>query len=172
MSYTGLLFLVWAILLVFLFFSKARNKRILILAVGLLLFAPLFLPRQLWGKWDSIKILKGKEISKILLLPSEPEWEVNLTDSIELITDSNKIKQIMDFLRKTEVYFPNHPRRIWETKLIFITTANDSIPFKIQNTDNNGTVIYSSDNQWRKDEIAKYLERLVNFRKPLRAKKN
>ncbi len=160
-----------AILFVLFIFSKARNKRILILAAGLILFAPLILPRQLWGKWDSIKMLRGKEISKILLRPSEPDWEVNLTDSPVLINDSNKINKIIDYLRKTEVYFPNHPRRIWETELIFITTANDSISFNIQKTDNNGTVIYSPDDQWRKDEIAEYLERIVNFSKPLRAKK-
>jgi hypothetical protein len=172
MSYNKLIFLIWAILLFFFILTKARNKRILILAAGLLLLIPLFLPRQLWGKWDSIKMLKGKKIRKILLLPSEPDWEVNLTDSPELIKVSNKINKIMDYLRKTEVYFPNHPRRIWETELIFITTGNDSIYLKIQKTDNNGTVIYTSDNQWRKDEIAEYLERIVEFSKPLRAKKS
>src|ERR1700757_39652 len=119
MSYTKVIFLIWAILFVLFILSKARNMRVLILATGLLLFAPLFLPRQLWGKWDSIKMLRGKEISKILLLPSAPDWEVNLTDSPVLINDSSKINKIMDYLRKTDVYFPNHPRRIWETKLIF-----------------------------------------------------
>lgn len=99
------------------------------------------------------------------------DWEVNLTDSPELINDTNKINKIMGYLRKTEAYFPSHPRRIWETELIFITTGNDSISFNIQKTDNNGTVIYSPDNEWRKDEIAEYLEGIVNFSKPLRAKK-
>ena len=116
-------------------------------------------------------MLRGKEISKILLRPSEPGWEVNLTDSPVLINDSNKINKIMGYLRKTEAYFPSHPSRIWETKLIFITTGNDSISFQIEKTVNNGTVIYSPDNQWRKGEIAEYLERIVNFSKPLRAKK-
>lgn len=171
MNYNKFIFLTWAILFVLFILSKARNARILFLATGLLLFAPLFLPRQLWGKWDSIKMLRGKQISKILLRPSEPDWEVNLTDTLKAINDSNKINQLMDYLRKTDAYFPNHPRRIWETELIFITTGNDSISFNIEKTDNNGTVIYSPDNQWRNDEIAEYLERIANFSKPLRAKK-
>jgi hypothetical protein len=171
--YTISVFLILLIILLLTFFVlKKRNSRRLILASAWILFIPLFIPRQWWGEWDSIEMLKGKKINKILLSPSTPDWEVNLTDSLLVIDDTGKIDKILDYLRKTEVYFPGHPMRIWETNLIFITSANDSILYQIRKTQNNGAVIYSPDSRWRKDEIGQYLERIVNFSKPLRAKKS
>jgi|SRR5579859_3047050 len=165
-------FAVAIIVLVAIFIVKVRHKRVLLLLSSWLLFVPFFLPRQWWGQQDAIQLLKGKKISKICLLPSTPDWEVNLTDSPTIINDTNTINQLLDYLRKTEVYFPGHPMRIWETKLIFVTTGNDSISCKIQRTTNNGTDIYAPNDQWRKDEIGPYLERIVNYHHPLRAKRN
>jgi len=172
MNYNIWLFLVWAVFFAVFIFAGRRYKRVLFIGIVLILFGPLFLPRQIWGKWDSISMLKGKLISKVLLKPSDSNWDVNLTDSIEVIVDSSKINQLMAYLRKTELYFPSHPMRIWETQLIFVTNENDSIPFQIQKTENNGTVISSPNNQWRKDEIAEYLEQIVNFSRPLKGKKS
>ncbi|HEY6901163.1 MAG TPA: hypothetical protein VI233_10990, partial [Puia sp.] len=172
MNYSNWLFLIWVVFFMAFIFVSRRKKRFLFIGIVLILFVPLFLPRQVWGKWDSISMLNGKQISKVLLKPSEPGWDVNLTDSLEVIVDSNQINQLMGYLRKTELYFPNHPRRIWETKLIFVTKEKDSISFQIQKTENNGTVIYSPNNQWRKDEIAEYLERIVNFSRPVKGKKS
>jgi hypothetical protein len=159
------------IILAAIFVVKVKYKRVLLLLSSWLLFVPFFLPRQWWGQQDATQMLKGNKISKICLLPSTPEWEVNLTDSPNVISDTNTINQLLDYLRKTEVYFPGHPMRIWETKLIFITTANDSISFNIQRTKNNGTDIYTPGDQWRKDEMGPYLERIVNYHHPLRAKR-
>ena len=55
--------------------------------------------------------------------------------------------------------------------MILITSANDSIFLKVHKAENNGTVIYSSGNEWRKDEVGLYLEGIVNFTKSLRAKR-
>jgi hypothetical protein len=159
------------ILTIGVFVIKVRNKRRLLLFGAWVLFIPLFLPRQWWGPQDATQMLKGKKISKIYLLPSTPDWEVNLTDSPVVISDTSIINQLLEYFRKTEVYFPGHPMRIWETKLIFITNGNDSISFDIQRTKNNGTDIYATNDEWRKDEIGPYLEKIVNYHHPQRAKR-
>jgi hypothetical protein len=159
------------ILIIAVFVIKVRNKRRLLLFSAWILFVPYFLPRQWWGQYDAIKMLKEKTVSKIVLTPSLPDWKVNLTESLTVISDTGQINKILDYLHKVDVYFPGHPRRIWETNLIFITTANDSISFNIQRTENNGTAIYGPGDHWRKDEMGPYLEGMVKYTEPLRAKR-
>jgi len=171
MGYSKIFILIWVMLFITFIFINKKFKWVIFLSITLVLFLPLILPSKIWGKWDSTSALRGKEVSKILLRPSTPDWEVNLTDSPEVVSDRNKINQIVEYLKETELYFPGHPRRIWETELIFITQENDTIPFQIEKTENNGTVISSPDDRWRNDEIAGYLEDLANYHKPLRAKK-
>jgi hypothetical protein len=167
--YQTFLFVTLAIVLIIaLFVIKVRNKRRILLWSSWILFVPLFLPRQWWGQWNAIKILEGKKISKLVFVPSTPGWEVNLTDSLTVISDTSEINELLGYLQKTEVYFPGHPIRIWETNLIVVTTANDSIHFNIQRTENNGTVIYTPNDKWRKDEVGPLIERMVNYRHPWR----
>ena len=54
--------------------------------------------------------------------------------------------------------------------MILITEQNDSLSFRIEKTENNGTIIHSPDNEFRKDELAEYLEKITNFTTPLGAK--
>ena len=126
----------------------------------------LFLPRQFLGKWNSIYKLGNKEIIEVLLIPSKPNWEVNLVNKKFSIRDKKEIDTLLGFLQKTTVYFPSHPLRIWETKLIIISRNKDSLEIEIHQNKNNGTVIYTPTNEWRKDEIGNYLERLTNYIKP------
>lgn len=171
--YPTLAFWLMALVLVIGLSGIKRNYKRRLFLMGIcawVICIPLFFPRKWWGVWDATKDLKGKPISRILLLPSTPDWDVNLTDTVTLISDTGEIHEILGLLRKTDVYIPGHPLRIWETKLIFVTSGNDSIPFKIQRTENNGTDIYAPNDEWRKDELGPYLEKIVKYRGPVRAK--
>jgi len=169
MSFDKWFFLLGILFLIVFFLIRRKEKKIskvLFAFAIIILFAPLYLPRQILGKWDSVKTLKGKVVRSILLQPSQPEWQVNLTDSSINVFNKYEIYHIIDLLQKTEIYYPNHPTRIWETKMIFITTDGDSLTLKIEKTENNGTVIYSRDKKFRKDELAKFLEKITNFTSP------
>ena len=147
-------------------------SKVLFVLTILTFIVPFYLPRQFFGKWNSIKALKGKEVLNILLQPAQPDWPINLTDSLITISDKSKIADISNLLINTQAYFPNHPETIWETKMILITKDHDSLLLRISRTENNGTVIYSPDNRLRKDELGSYLEKIINFKKPSRMKAN
>jgi hypothetical protein len=160
--YIGMFFIV----LFFVVKKKHKASKFLLALALLIIFCPMFLPRQFFGKWDSVKMLKNKNISKIILKPSLPEWEVNLTDSIIIVSDKNKINYILNLLKNTDVYFPGHSPTIWETKAILVIENNDSIFLKIQKSANQGTAIYESLNVFRNDELSEYLEKITNFTAP------
>ena len=174
MSIDKWIFVIGILCLTIFFFIRKKKKKIskVLLVVGLLiLFAPLYLPRKIFGKWDSIKNLKGKIVNRILLQPSLPDWDVNLTEASLNIDSRNQIDNITALLKETEIYYPNHPKRIWESKIILITNENDSLILRVEKTENNGTIIYSNENRFRKDKLAEYLESITNFTKPLKVKK-
>jgi hypothetical protein len=141
------------------------NTTIVILIV--LTFVINFLPRQLLGKWNAISNLESGNISEIHIKPSKPNWEVNLTGKDFIISDKKQIETIINLLRSTEIYFPAHPSRIWETKLVFTSQQKEIFEIEIHQTENNGTVIYTPTNEWRKDSIGEYLAKLVSYIKPV-----
>ena len=167
--HTVLWFLFGALLITSSIVRKWKNKKLNITlgVLMVLIFIGQFLPRQLWGKWNSISKLEGKNISKIVLRPSEPDWKVNLTGTDFPISNQKQIDTIIDLLQNVEVYFPGHPSRIWETKMIFVSLQNDSLEINIHQTENNGTVIYTPSNEWRKDAIGPYLEKIISYSKPV-----
>jgi energy-coupling factor transporter transmembrane protein EcfT len=173
MSLDKYFFIAGALFLIIYFLIKNKKSRLnLILPVlGILfLFAPLFLPSSFFGKWDLIKELKNKEIRSLILQPSQPAWEVNLVDSVVKIENKKDIEYLLSLLHKTEIYSPNHPIRIWEVKLIFVTGDNDSIPLKIEKVEKSETVIYSKQGSFKKKGLAEYLETIVHFYKPVKGK--
>lgn len=171
MSYHIVLWLLFGVLLItFSIVRKKRNKRLNLILWALMLLilvGQTFLPRQLFRKWNSISNLDDKSITEILLQPSEPNWEVNLAGKDLIISNKKQIDTIINLLQNAEVYSPGHPSRIWETKMIFISSQKDSFEIKIHQTENNGTVIYTPTNEWRKDAIGDYLAKLVSYRKPV-----
>ena len=171
MSYQIVLWLLFGLLLItFSIVRKKGNKRLnvtLWALMLLILFGQIILPRQLFGKWNSISKIDNKNITEILLQPSEPNWEVNLASKNFIITNKNQIDTIINLLQNVEAYFPGHPSRIWETKMIFVSLQKDSFGIKIHQTENNGTVIYTPSNEWRKDKMGPYLEKIISYRKPV-----
>ena len=167
---TGLWNLFGILLITFSIVRKKRNKKLNTTLWILMIFifvGQTFLPRQLFGNWNSISKLDGKKITEILLQPSEPNWEVNLVGKDFLIFNKKQIDTITGMLQKAEVYFPGHPSRIWETKMVVITSDEDSFKIEIHQTENNGTDIYAPTNEWRKDPIGNYLEKITSYRKPV-----
>lgn len=170
MSYQTLLWLLFVILFITLsIVRKWRNKKlnISIIALLVLIFIGQFLPRQLLGKWNAISNVEAKNITEIHLQPSEPNWQVNLTSKDFIISDKKQIETIINLLQSTEIYFPTHPSRIWETKMIFISAEKENFQIEINQTENNGTVIYTPTNKWRKDAIGDYLVKMVSYIKPV-----
>lgn len=162
MFFSGLFFLILSF-----FIKKYKKTSIILRGVAILLIiVPLVLPKQFFGKWDAIKKLKNKDVISIILQPSQPEWDVNLSDSIINISDKGQIDYIISLLKKTDIYIPNHPDRIWETKITLVTEGKDSLALRIDKTQNNGTVIYEAENRFRKDELAEYLEKITNYTVP------
>jgi hypothetical protein len=143
-----------------------KLKTIIICLAILVFITPILLPRQLFGKWNAISKLDEKNITGILLKPSEPNWNVNLVSHSFLISDKDEIHTLVRLLQKSEVYFPSHPARIWETKMIFIDAKRDSFEVRIEQTENNGTAIYTTTNHWRKDPLGHYLESITSYKKP------
>jgi hypothetical protein len=168
MNFNSWTFYLGIFLMILFFFSKKGSKasKFLIAGAIFIIFSPLYLPRQIFGRWDSVKELKNKKVKKIIIEPSKPEWEVNLTDSILAISNISQIDSIVGLLKNTNIYSPGHSGTIWETKMILIDDDNDSIFLRLAKTENQGTAIYTSDNNFRKDEIADYLERIANFTTP------
>ena len=173
MKYTTIIWIIFAILIIIFFITKKNtNKKlntIVIILFVFLLLAQTILPRQFFFKWNSISKLNGKEITKVILQPSAPAWEVNLTSLNKSIYDKNQIDSLVYLLQRAEVYFPSHPSRIWETKIIFITSLNDSLEIEINKTSNDWTIIHTPTNEWRKDEIGYFLEKITQYKKPLLA---
>jgi len=110
MNYQTVLWVLFGVLLItFSIVRKKRNKKLNVTLFALMIFimlGPTFMPRQLFGKWNSISKLEGKKITAILLQPSEPNWEVNLVGKDFLISNKKQIDAIAAMLQKAEVYFP------------------------------------------------------------------
>ena len=170
MNYQTVLWILFGVLLITLqIVRKRNNKRLNTILWSLLVLIFLgqeLLPRQFFGKWNSISRLNGKKVTKILLYPSQPNWEVNLTGKEFVISDVNQIGILTNLLENVEVYSPGHPSRIWETKMTVIC-LKDSFVIEIHQTENNGTVVYTPTNDWRKDEIGTYLEKITTYIKPV-----
>jgi hypothetical protein len=101
------------------------------------------------------------------LRPSEPNWKVNFVGKDFFLFERKQIDTIVHLLQKVEIYSQSHPIRIWETKMIIYSSNQDSFEIEINQTENNGTVIYTPTNEWRKDEIGNYLKRLTYYKKPV-----
>ncbi|THU40243.1 hypothetical protein FAM09_10265 [Niastella caeni] len=171
MNYYPLIWLLFAAILIITFFKidKKRNKKNSFTFVAFLIMVAslAFLPRQIFGRWNSISELDGKVISEIRLQPSEPDWKVNLVGRDFIITDKKQIDTITQLLRKVEVYSPSHPPRIWETNMVFITTSKDTFKIEVfKSNEYNGTVINAL-SRWRKDEIGSFLEKVTKYRQPV-----
>lgn len=161
-----------AFLILFFFTKKRKNKFYLILPLLAIvfLFGSYFLPISFLGKWNAIKELNNKEIKFLILQPSQPHWEVNLVDSEVTVINKSQIEYLSKLLQNVEVYFPNHPVRIWETRLIFVTADNDSLPLKIEKIEKNEAVIYTQHGKFKRNDLAEFLEEVVKFNKPAKSK--
>ena len=144
-----------------------KLNRILISAVLIICFGQIFFPRQIFGRWNSISKLDGKEVNKIILSPSSPDWQVNLVGKDFIISEKQQLDTLIYMLQKVEFYSPSHPTRTWETNLTMYCSDHDSLIIKIHQTDNTGTVIYTPTSDWRKDDIGSYLEKLTLYKTPV-----
>jgi len=165
--------MVFVILLIISFVTRKRGKKGLsacIFSLAIIIwFGPFLLKRQIFGTWNAISFLGDAPVTRIVLRPSVPNWEVNLTGHDFSIVDKPQIDSLIHLLQKVEVYFPGHPMRIWETRMIITTAQKDSLEIKIRSTKNNGTDIYTGRNEWRKDSLGSYLEEITSYDHPVYA---
>jgi hypothetical protein len=147
---------------------KKNLFKVLFAASLLYVIGPGLIPRQIFGNWNALKKLNDKRVEVIILRPSSPGWQVNLTKDVIRIVDSNKIDSIVKLLHQTQPYESSHPMRIWETDMIFFT-KDDSLILNVQKNDNNkGTIIDRPDasNELRQDKLGTYLEMITNYKNP------
>ena len=146
---------------------KRKIRGAFLIAAPILFLGPWYVPRQLFGKWNSISVLNGKPIAEIQLTPSNPNWKVNLVGSAFVIRNKIQIDSISKLLMRSQVYFPNHPSTIWESKMKLITSTRDTLEIEINQTTNNGSTIETPTNEWRNDDIGSYLEKITNYKLPV-----
>lgn len=172
MSFQGWLFSIGAFfMLVFFIVGSKKHGYIWVVLSLIFVGVPTFLPRQIFGSWNAIKFLKGKQVVSILFEPSQPDYDVNLSDSLVNISDTIQIKHILNLLTDTQIGYPSKPFTVWETRMIFVTKDNDSLAIKIKKTEDDGTIITSPPRkEFRKDELAEYLEKITHFTKPVKSK--
>ncbi|MEO6229354.1 MAG: hypothetical protein ABJB11_21405 [Ferruginibacter sp.] len=169
MNINSIFFYVGGILILALFFIKKERKKTygrvfgaaIFFIIGYLWIFP-FLPREIFGEWNSIKKLKNKQIVQIILQPSLPGWKVNLTDTIINIYDKGRIEAISNLLGKSQIYFTNRYSEVWETTIILVSNSNDSLSLKIEKTTNETEI----NNEFRNDSLGKYLEKITGFLSP------
>jgi hypothetical protein len=162
-----------ALLLVAQSVIRKRNKqvsRVLFFFAIAVFIGSIFMPRWLLGKWNIVKMLEEKKVNIIVLVPSEPRYDANLTDRPISVLKKDQQGQIINLLKKTELFFPSHPMRSWETKMVFYTIDNDSLVLEVNKTINNGTLIYTKGDVYRKDDLGEYLEKITNFKEPQKVK--
>lgn len=167
------LWLIAIVLLVAVRLTKKKHNKIsrgLYFLVIAFILGPIFLPGWIFGKWNVVKSLGEKPVSYIMFTPSEPGWEVNLTDTPVKVVNKEQVDHILSSLQHIEHYSPSHPMRIWETKMVLFTNSHDSLVLEVNRTENNGTLIYTPGNSFRKDELGQYLEQITNFKRPQKAK--
>jgi hypothetical protein len=144
--------------------KKLSKKIYILLIVVVLLF--MYLPRKIFGKWNAVSMLDGKQIERIILRPSSPGWEVNLTDSVLIITDRSQIDSIHTLLKGSYVYSAMHPSLVWETDMVFVLANKDSVVINIEKSSNDGTIINNGTNNWQKNEVGDYLEKITSYSHP------
>jgi hypothetical protein len=162
-----------ALIITILIFAKLQKLKknlfkILVAASLLYVLAPLLIPRQIFGNWDALKKLNGRQVKLIILRPSSPGWKVNLTKDAFRIVDSRKIDSIVNLLHQTQPDESSHPMRIWETDMVFFT-IDDSLILNVQKNDyNKGTTIDGGDphNELRQDKLGSYLEIITDYKTP------
>ncbi len=114
MNYQISLWVLFGVLLItYSFVRKKQNKKLnagLWILMILILIGQVYLPRQLFGKWNSISNLNDKKIIEIILRPSAPNWKVNLVGKDFLILDKNHIDTLIQLLQKTEAFSQHTPR--------------------------------------------------------------
>lgn len=123
------------------------------------------LPGSVFGNWNVISGLEGDRILEIRLIPSEPEWQVNLSAEPVIIDDQQVIDSLCDMLRHCSAYFPDRDDRIWEAGMV-LRTDRDTLHLQIHQTADAGTVIFKGNNNWRHAELGKFLEVHTGFTSP------
>ena len=149
-------------------FYRKKNRRIssffFILFFVLIIFR--FLPGIFNIHYNAISKFKYKKIKCIKLIPSEPNWKVNLTDSPVIVMEQNNIDTIANLLRNVSSYYPSHPTRIWETQMILFWDSSDSIITLINQTDDEGTSININGSVYENSKLGAFLEVLTNYKTP------
>jgi hypothetical protein len=146
--------------------SQKKFEIVLYASVSILLLLAI-LPRQIFGKWNSISNLNKRHVKEVLLIPSNPESNLDLIKKVEIISSRNEIDSIISLLRRTEVYYLNRYPMVWKTKMIIVTAENDSLELEILKKENDETVVNSNNEKSRKDELGEYLEKILKVKERL-----
>jgi hypothetical protein len=154
-------------LLVLITKPKGKTKTTLIIVFLFFLFGPAFLPSIIFGKWNSIRELHNKTITKVIIKPYWTLSNINLSDTTLELHNPEQLAHIQHLLKNTTIYEAGHSPDIWQTALILITKESDSLPMHIFKTTNQGTKIFKdrSTDSYNQNELGNYLEKIVKYSK-------
>jgi hypothetical protein len=114
MSIDKWIFYLGMLVFLFMFIANPKGKAKVVLSVAFILFVfgPLLLPPIIFGKWNSIKELQNKTITKIIIKPYSNSSHINLTDTILELNNVEQIVHTRYLLENTTIYLAGHSRDI------------------------------------------------------------
>ncbi|MEO6831911.1 MAG: hypothetical protein ABI378_06215 [Chitinophagaceae bacterium] len=161
--------------IIYIIYKKVRSEAIKDIikysSIILLIMFTVF-PLQMFGRWRAIKFAKNSPPIGIILIPSLPNYDVNLVDSIRVINNTNQVDSIRNYLYDCELAILSHPERIWKVKMLLVHKNIDTIKIEVHRTENNGVIIYSQRGQFRNDDLGIYLEKITKYSKAVFGKIN
>lgn len=113
-------------------------------------------------------------LNSILIVPSNPDWNINLTlDTIKII-DKNIIRLITNELNKANEKFPGRGLgSTWEVDLILNFKDHSKIKLKVVDTHKGICMFYTNtmgNPKYKCDGLKSIFETLSNYKEPLRKK--
>ncbi len=152
-------------------FSKRKKHQIWFFLAFFFSVGIYFVPSGVWGKWNLLKPLKDKRVTKVIISPIVSDYDVNIVDTLFEISNNLLVDTLTNMFKNVLIYSPAHPSRIWETNITFITTEKDSLKFNVWKIRGDKTIIYKQNRDvYLNNELAGYLEHLVNFKIPIMVK--
>ena len=149
------------------YIKKSRPIRWLRVLTVVITIAPLSagLIWVLWGRQAQIEsaVLFGSPISSTRYIRVDPARYFSLVDGAIIITNAATIYNIMAAIQSAKPYFPRHPDARWQCFLV-ISNAQGVCSFKIRDTSNQGTILYTVEQTRRSDIIGDVLENATERR--------
>jgi len=122
-----------------------------------------------------LKTVTADSLNQILIVPSNPDWNINLTLDTIRITDKTVINSITNQLNNPNENYPGRGiSKTWEADLILDFKNNSNIKLEVLDAQHGICVFYTNTMgtpKFKCDGLKKILESISNYKKPLGRKR-